>query len=119
MTGTRATIIWSSLTEREMIDLVCKNFEKVVLVYNGTNAFELGFVNDYPQIKSVLWTAGQGHIGMKALGKLLNGEVNPSGKMIDTYVSLTSRLLRGGTTLVTLIIPTWMTSTYTSAGSQA
>ena len=69
-----------------MIDLVCKNFEKVVLVYNGANAFELGFVNDYPQIKSVLWTAGQGHIGMKALGKLLNGEVNPSGKMIDTYV---------------------------------
>ena len=56
--------------EEEMIDLVCKNFEKVVLVY----------------IKSVLWTAGQGHIGMKALGKLLNGEVNPSGKMIDTYV---------------------------------
>ena len=72
--------------EEEMIDLVCKNFEKVVLVYNGANAFELGFVNDYPQIKSVLWTAGQGHIGMKALGKLLSGEVNPSGKMIDTYV---------------------------------
>ncbi len=72
--------------EEEMIDLVCKNFEKVVLVYNGANAFELGFVNDYPQIKSVLWTAGQGHIGMKALGMLLNGEVNPSGKMIDTYV---------------------------------
>ena len=72
--------------EEEMIDLVCKNFEKVVLVYNGANAFELGFVNDYPQIKSVLWTAGQGHIGMKALGKLISGEVNPSGKMIDTYV---------------------------------
>ena len=72
--------------EEEMIDLVCKNFEKVVLVYNGANAFELGFVKDYPQIKSVLWTAGQGHIGMKALGKIVSGEVNPSGKTIDTYV---------------------------------
>ncbi|MDO4804239.1 MAG: glycoside hydrolase family 3 N-terminal domain-containing protein [Lachnospiraceae bacterium] len=72
--------------EEEMVDLVCKNFDNVVLVYNGANAFELGFVKDYPQIKSVLWTAGQGHIGMKALGKIVTGEVNPSGKTIDTYV---------------------------------
>ena len=72
--------------EEEMVDLVCKNFDKVVLVYNGANAFELGFVEDHPQIKSVLWSAGQGHVGMKALGKIVNGEVNPSGKMIDTYV---------------------------------
>ena len=69
-----------------MVDLVCENFDKVVLVYNGANAFELGFVEDHPQIKSVLWSAGQGHVGMKALGKIMNGEVNPSGKMIDTYV---------------------------------
>ena len=72
--------------EEEMVDLVCKNFDNVILVYNGANAFELGFVEDYPQIKSVLWSAGQGHVGMKALGKIVNGEVNPSGKMIDTYV---------------------------------
>ena len=72
--------------EEEMVDLVCENFDKVVLVYNGANAFELGFVEDHPQIKSVLWSAGQGHVGMKALGKIMNGEVNPSGKMIDTYV---------------------------------
>ena len=72
--------------EEEMVDLVCENFDEVVLVYNGANAFELGFVEDHPQIKSVLWSAGQGHVGMKALGKIMNGEVNPSGKMIDTYV---------------------------------
>lgn len=72
--------------EEEMVKLVCDNFEKVVLVYNGANAFELGFIKDYPQIKSVLWTAGQGHVGMQALGKIVNGEINPSGKTIDTYV---------------------------------
>ncbi len=72
--------------EEEMVDLVCSNFDNVVLVYNGANAFELGFVEDHPQIKSVLWSAGQGHVGMKALGKIMSGEVNPSGKMIDTYV---------------------------------
>ncbi|WP_029233227.1 glycoside hydrolase family 3 N-terminal domain-containing protein [Butyrivibrio sp. VCB2006] len=72
--------------EEEMIDLVCANFDKVILVYNGANAFELGFIKDHPQIKSVLWAAGMGHVGMKALGEIVTGEVNPSGRTIDTYV---------------------------------
>ena len=72
--------------EEEMIDLVCANFDKVILVYNGANAFELGFIKDHPQIKSVLWAAGMGHVGMKALGEIVAGEVNPSGRTIDTYV---------------------------------
>ncbi|WP_026516422.1 glycoside hydrolase family 3 protein [Butyrivibrio sp. MC2021] len=72
--------------EEEMISLVCQNFDKVVLVYNGANAFEMGFIKDHPQIKSVLWAAGMGHVGMEALGEILTGAVNPSGKLIDTYV---------------------------------
>lgn len=72
--------------EEEMIDLVCNNFDKVILVYNGANAFELGFIEDHPQIKSALWVAGMGHVGMEALGEIVTGEVNPSGRTIDTYV---------------------------------
>jgi len=72
--------------EEEMIDLVCANFDNVILVYNGANAFELGFVEEHPQIKSVLWAAGTGHVGMTALGEIVAGEINPSGKTIDTYV---------------------------------
>ncbi|MBQ8986369.1 MAG: glycoside hydrolase family 3 C-terminal domain-containing protein [Lachnospiraceae bacterium] len=72
--------------EEEMVDLVCQNFDKVILVYNGANAFQLGFVKDHPQIKSVLWSAGQGHVGMTALGEIISGQVNPSAKTIDTYV---------------------------------
>ena len=72
--------------EEELIDLVCANFDKVIVVYNGANAFELGFVEDYDQIKGLLWTAGQGHVGMKALGAIVAGAVNPSAKLIDTYV---------------------------------
>ncbi|MBR1669391.1 MAG: glycoside hydrolase family 3 C-terminal domain-containing protein [Butyrivibrio sp.] len=72
--------------EEEMIDLVCSNFDKVIVVYNGANAFEMGFVKEHPQIKSVLWAAGMGHVGMQALGEIVTGAVNPSGKTIDTYV---------------------------------
>ena len=59
--------------EEEMIDLVCANFDKVILVYNGANAFELGFVKNYSQIKSALWVAGMGHVGMEALGEIVTG----------------------------------------------
>ena len=72
--------------EEEMIDLVCQNFDKVIVVYNGANAFELGFLKDYSQIKSALWVAGMGHVGMEALGEIVAGTINPSGKLIDTYV---------------------------------
>ena len=72
--------------EEELVDLVCANFDHVIFVYNGANAFELGFVEDHPQIESVLWTGGQGHVGMTALGRILSGAVNPSGRTIDTFV---------------------------------
>lgn len=69
-----------SQTERDMIDLVTENFDNVVLVYNGANAFELDFVEDYPEIQSVLWVPHPGQVGFTALGEVLNGTVNPSGK---------------------------------------
>lgn len=72
--------------EEELVAMVCENFENVIVLYNGANAFELGFVKDYDQIKGLIWSAGQGHVGMTALGQILAGEVNPSGRMIDTYV---------------------------------
>ncbi len=73
-------------SERDMLDLVCANFDDVVLVYNGANAFEMGFVNDYPQIKSVVWAPHPGQAGFEALGSVLSGATNPSGKTSDTFI---------------------------------
>ncbi|WP_370827601.1 glycoside hydrolase family 3 C-terminal domain-containing protein [Fournierella massiliensis] len=75
-----------SKSERDMLDLVCSNFENVVVVYNGANTMELGFVDEYAQIKSVLWCPGTGQSGFNALGSILAGTVNPSGKTADTFV---------------------------------
>ena len=75
-----------SQTERDMIDLVTKNFKKVTLVYNGANAFQFDFLSQYPQIKSVLWCPPAGQTGFSALGDVLAGETNPSGKTSDTFV---------------------------------
>ena len=75
-----------SQTERDMVDMVCSNFDNVIVIYNGANQFELGFVDEYPQIKSVVWCPGTGNVGFNALGKVFSGEVNPSGKTPDTFI---------------------------------
>lgn len=75
-----------SKTERDMIDLVTSNFKKVTLVYNGANTFQFDFLNDYPQIQSVVWCPPAGQTGFSALGEVLAGDTNPSGKTSDTFL---------------------------------
>lgn len=75
-----------SKTEKDMVDMVCDNFDDVIVLYNGANQFELGFADEYPQIKSVVWCPGTGNVGFNALGKVFSGEVNPSGKTPDTFI---------------------------------
>jgi beta-glucosidase len=72
--------------EEEMVDLVCSNFDKVFVVYNGANAMELGFLQEYSQIKAAIWCPGTGQSGFTALGEIIAGTVNPSGKTTDTFV---------------------------------
>lgn len=73
--------------EKELLDMVCKNFDNVVVVINANNAMELGFLQDYEQIKGAIYAPCPGQSGFTALGKILDGEVNPSGRTVDTFVS--------------------------------
>lgn len=75
-----------SNTEEAMVEKVCSEFEDVVVVINANNAMELGWVNEYEQIGAVILAPGTGASGMAALGDILNGTVNPSGRTVDTYV---------------------------------
>ncbi|MGI5930000.1 glycoside hydrolase family 3 C-terminal domain-containing protein [Pseudoflavonifractor sp.] len=75
-----------SQSEKDMIDLVCQNFDNVILVYNGANTMELSIADQYSQIKGVIWCPGPGQTGFNALGEIIAGQVNPSGKATDTFV---------------------------------
>ena len=75
-----------SNTEEAMIEKVCSNFNHVIVVVNANNAMELGWVDEYEQIGAVILTPAPGVSGFRALGKIINGTVNPSGKTSDTYV---------------------------------
>ncbi len=76
------------LTAREiaMVEEVTASFDNVVVLVNSAQAMELGWVDEYDSINSVIWCPSPGEVGFTALGKMLNGEVNPSGHLVDTFV---------------------------------
>jgi beta-glucosidase len=72
--------------EQAMVERVTSDYSNVVVIINAANAMELGFVNEYPSIKGVILCPGTGQTGFDALGDIMAGTVNPSGKTVDTYV---------------------------------
>ena len=60
-------------------------FGRVIVVINAANPMELGFVRDNPKIDACIWIGNPGAQGIMALGRILSGEVNPSGRLVDTY----------------------------------
>lgn len=80
------TYLELSQTERNLVEMVCSQFDNVIVVYNGANTMEMGWTEEYEQINGVILCAGPGATGFNALGKVLTGEVNPSGKTADTWV---------------------------------
>lgn len=74
--------------EEDLIKTVSTlDFPKTILIVNTANPMELGFINDPAYgIDACLWTSGLGADGAAAMGKIVKGEINPSGKLVDTYV---------------------------------
>ena len=65
-------------------------FDNVILILNTSTSMELGFLNDGTygaKLKGALWIGLPGGSGVNALGKILTGEVNPSGSLVDTYAA--------------------------------
>ena len=75
-----------SVTEENLVKKVCSEFDKVIVIINANNTMELGWVDEYPQIGAVLLVPGAGVTGFAALGEIMSGAVNPSGRTADTFV---------------------------------
>ncbi len=60
---------------------------KVVVIINSNNPMELGELEDDDLVDAVLYVGGPGKQGYYAIGDVLNGTVNPSGRLADTYAA--------------------------------
>ncbi len=84
--GTDHTVETLSISddEKAMIEKVTSAFENVVVLFNIGNVMEMGWIDEYESIKAaaIIWIPGE--FGMTAVPRMLNGKVNPSGRLTDT-----------------------------------
>ncbi len=73
-----------SKEEDELVSKASATFDKVIVLLNTANAMELGFLKNYDNV-SCLWIGQPGSTGCEAVGKILSGKINPSGRLTDTY----------------------------------
>lgn len=73
--------------ERDMIALAKDNFDTVVVVVNSSATIEMGDLQADEGIDAILLAGSPGATGFNALGKILNGDVNPSGRTVDTWAA--------------------------------
>ncbi len=64
---------------------VVGDVNKIIVIVNSPNVLEVGDIEDDPAIDSMLWIGTTGWNGADAVGKILTGEVNPSGHLVDFW----------------------------------
>ena len=68
-------------------------FKRVVVVFNTPSSFEATFLKDSAyaafadKIDAAVWIGFTGSNSITALGEILNGDVNPSGRLVDTWAA--------------------------------
>jgi beta-glucosidase len=73
--------------EKDLVALAEANFETVVVVINASTTMEMGLLQDDPEIDAILLAGSPGATGLNALGSILAGDVNPSGRTADLWAA--------------------------------
>ena len=76
--------------ERDLLSAVCEaGFEHVICLFNIPSSFQADFLLDsaYEKVDASIWMGFTGSNGILALGEILNGSVNPSGHLVDTWAA--------------------------------
>ena len=75
--------------EIDMFEMIeASGFEKTIVLINSTNAIECDFLTEgLYGIDAALWIGYTGTYGLNAVADILAGDINPSGKLVDTYAN--------------------------------
>lgn len=78
-------------TEKGVVEYLNEKFDKVVIIVNSNNPMELGWVDEYENVKAVISAPGPGRMGAYGVANVLVGydgeeEISPSGHLVDTFV---------------------------------
>lgn len=73
--------------ERDLLELAKERFETVVVVINASTTMEMGDLQGDPGIDAILLAGSPGATGFNGLGRVLSGDVNPSGRTADLWAA--------------------------------
>lgn len=79
------TFLDASTEEIELLEYVAANYENVIVLVNNTNQMNLNFLATIDGIDACLVTGTTGINAANAIPAILSGDVNPSGRLADTY----------------------------------
>ena len=71
--------------EQALFDLLHEHFDHIIIIINSSNLFECDVFEKDPKVSGILWIGNPGDVGPMAVGRILSGEVNPSGRTVDTW----------------------------------
>lgn len=74
--------------EEALLDAVTNaGFGKVIVLLNASTTMEIGGIVANDKVDAVMSVGGPGYSGINALGRLLSGDVSPSGRTVDTWAA--------------------------------
>lgn len=91
--GTNGDYLTLSAAEKDTLEALKKLkeegvFSKIIVLLNSSNAVNCKFIDDEQyDIDACLWIGGVGAYGNNAVGDILYGKTNPSGRLVDTYLN--------------------------------
>ena len=84
--STGTTYLQLSQDEKDLLAFCAENYETTIVLINSSAAIELGELEQEEySVEACLWIGHPGEAGLVAVGQILCGDVNPSGRLVDTY----------------------------------
>ena len=74
-----------SVNEEALLEELGKHTDNIIIVINSSNIFECEQLENNDKVKAIIWVGNPGDRGIRALGRIINGDVNPSGRTVDTW----------------------------------
>ena len=74
-----------SQNEEDLFNEIKKHTDNVIIIINSGNVFQCDQFENDDKVKAILWIGNPGAVGAKSVGKILTGQVNPSGRTVDTW----------------------------------
>ena len=71
--------------EAALFEEAKKHTDHMIIVINSSNVFECDVFEKDPKVSAIIWIGNPGDVGPGALGRIITGAVNPSGRTVDTW----------------------------------